>query len=137
MLSSMKVTNSLPDLKKEKLSWLPIDVAAEAVLEVSLSQTRQGENDQAIPVYQILKLFYMNKMVRPPLLAAPSLARLPCSLTSRMGYSAGELEGRRSESSSEEVLGVVETSRFPKRPALSYFYTQAVSAIFAENQPFA
>ena len=54
MLSSMKVTNSLPDLKKEKLGWLPVDVAAEAVLEVSLSQIRQGENDQAIPVYHIL-----------------------------------------------------------------------------------
>ena len=49
----------------------------------------------------------MNKIARPPL-AAPSLARLPYSLTSRMGYSAGELEGRRSESSSEEAFGVVE-----------------------------
>ena len=57
MLSSMKVTKSLPDLKKESLSWLPVSFAVEAVLEVSLSQTRQGKNDQAISVYHILNDF--------------------------------------------------------------------------------
>ncbi|KAK5112939.1 hypothetical protein LTR62_003761 [Meristemomyces frigidus] len=33
MLSAVKVTGSLPDLNDEKLDWLPVDVAAEALLQ--------------------------------------------------------------------------------------------------------
>ena len=42
MLSSVSVTGALPDLKGEKLSWLPVDIAARAVLEIAL---RSEEDD--------------------------------------------------------------------------------------------
>ena len=56
MLSSVKVTGSLPDLKGEKLGWLPVDLAAQAVLEISLSTTSKPANtsDDKIPVYHLL-----------------------------------------------------------------------------------
>ena len=38
MLSSSTVTGSLPDIKNERLSWLPVDVAARAVLEIAESE---------------------------------------------------------------------------------------------------
>jgi len=67
MLSSVSVTRSLPDLK-ETLDWLPVDVAAQAVLEIGMSrdlaekqtsiteakeETSKAEV-QNIPVYHIL-----------------------------------------------------------------------------------
>ena len=38
MLSSSKITNCLPDLGSERLDWLPVDVAAEAVLQIARSR---------------------------------------------------------------------------------------------------
>lgn len=54
MLSSMQVTGSLPQLQGERLSWLPVDIAAEAVLQVSLSNTFNNTNKSAIPVFHLL-----------------------------------------------------------------------------------
>ena len=54
MLSSMQVTGSLPLLKKERLTWLPIDLAAQAVLEISLSHPTNGSSNNPIPVYHLL-----------------------------------------------------------------------------------
>ena len=68
MLSTVKVTGSLPELKDEKLSWLPVDIAATATIQISLwergsSAPARTENDnppptetspQHIPVYHIL-----------------------------------------------------------------------------------
>ena len=56
MLSSVKITKSLPDLKDEKLSWLPVDVAAEAVLEIAFSGSDKSPARKAlhVPVYHIL-----------------------------------------------------------------------------------
>lgn len=42
MLSSVKATGVLPDLKGEVLSWLPVDVAARAFVEDILSDTTPG-----------------------------------------------------------------------------------------------
>ena len=59
MLSSVKVTGSLPDLKGEKLSWLPVDIAAMAVVEIALDGTThrygtlEGANKNT-PVYHLL-----------------------------------------------------------------------------------
>lgn len=55
MLSSVKVTESLPKLPGERLGWLPVDVAAEAVIEISLSKkTSQSADYSEIPVYHLL-----------------------------------------------------------------------------------
>ena len=56
MLSSVKVTGSLPDLQGEKLDWLPVDVAAQAVIETSLFKYLESVNasDADIPVYHLL-----------------------------------------------------------------------------------
>lgn len=54
MLSSVKVTGSLPHLKGERLGWLPVDIAAKAVLEVSLSTTLNVADGSDIPVYHLL-----------------------------------------------------------------------------------
>lgn len=51
MLSSVKVTGSLPNLKGERLGWLPVDVAAQAVIETSLPKPANGSQ---IPVYHLL-----------------------------------------------------------------------------------
>jgi len=56
MLSSVKVTKSLPDLK-EDLDWLPVDIAAAAVVETALSDVAGGSADKEsseIPVLHIL-----------------------------------------------------------------------------------
>ena len=53
MLSSVKVTGTLPDLKGEKLGWLPVDVAAQAVIEISTSRVADS-SDNEIPVHHLL-----------------------------------------------------------------------------------
>ncbi|PSR99252.1 hypothetical protein BD289DRAFT_361380 [Coniella lustricola] len=57
MLSSSKITGCLPDLADEALSWLPVDVAAQAVLDLSF-QTREtpsgrGARYAKMPVYHV------------------------------------------------------------------------------------
>ena len=58
MLSSVKVTGSLPNLKGERLAWLPVDLAAQAVIEISQYTTSQlaDANSSAteIPVHHLL-----------------------------------------------------------------------------------
>lgn len=61
MLSSVTVTGSLPDLK-EPLDWLPVDIAAQAVLEIAMpNDTAKAPTEQTsiqplqtIPVFHIL-----------------------------------------------------------------------------------
>ena len=53
MLSSVKVTGSLPDLKGEKLGWLPVDVAAQAVVEISTAKDTSTESNE-IPCLHLL-----------------------------------------------------------------------------------
>ena len=56
MLSSVNVTGSLPDLK-DPLDWLPVDVAAEAVIEAASSinsNTITTKQPRAIPAFHIL-----------------------------------------------------------------------------------
>ena len=73
MLSSMKVTGSLPKLQGERLGWLPVDVAAEAIIEIMLSEKiSQSDDCSNIPVYHLLNpspqgtwadlLFWLHKM---------------------------------------------------------------------------
>ncbi|KAL6713167.1 hypothetical protein ACLMJK_009288 [Lecanora helva] len=57
MLSSVKVTESLPDLN-ENLDWLPVDTAAAAVVEFALPDSghdsMSGENSGGPPVFHIV-----------------------------------------------------------------------------------
>ena len=55
MLSSVKVLKALPDLS-QNLDWLPVDTAAEAVIEIALNDTEKlpGTTEENIPVYHIL-----------------------------------------------------------------------------------
>ncbi|KAI1083049.1 hypothetical protein F5B20DRAFT_577434 [Whalleya microplaca] len=61
MLSSASLTGCLPDLPNEPLNWLPVDLAAKAVLEIALSDqfipTMASSRDNSlpdIPVYHVL-----------------------------------------------------------------------------------
>ena len=54
MLSSVQVTGSLPQLPGERLNWLPVDIAAEVVLQISLPTAPKQVGDPAIPVYHVL-----------------------------------------------------------------------------------
>ena len=54
MLSSVQVTGSLPQLPGERLNWLPVDIAAEAVLQISLHTAPKPARNPAIPVYHLL-----------------------------------------------------------------------------------
>ena len=75
MLSSVKVTGSLPQLDRERLGWLPVDVAADAVLEVAISKTRQSAEGSDMPVHHLLNpatqstwadlLVWLQKMAPP------------------------------------------------------------------------
>ena len=48
MLSSVKATRALPALDSEPLSWLPVDIAADAFLDaaLALSGSEEGRNDK-------------------------------------------------------------------------------------------
>ena len=48
MLSTVKITGSLPALKDEKLAWLPLDIAAQAVLQVAFSQRKTIEGGATV-----------------------------------------------------------------------------------------
>lgn len=50
MLSAVKVTGSLPALGSEKLDWLPVDVAAAALIQGAEAAARAGE----VAVYHVL-----------------------------------------------------------------------------------
>ncbi len=59
MIGSVKVTGGLPDLREEVLDWLPVDVAAAAIVQIcdiNLAGTENKLLDAAneIPVYHIL-----------------------------------------------------------------------------------
>jgi thioester reductase-like protein len=61
MLSSVSVTKSLPDLK-DALDWLPVDIAAQAIMEIAMPDDSQPpaysevkpNTSQQTPVYHIL-----------------------------------------------------------------------------------
>lgn len=52
MLSTLKITGSLPALEDEKLAWLPVDIAAQAVLQIAFSTA--VANDGKTPVYHLV-----------------------------------------------------------------------------------
>lgn len=54
MLSSVKAIGSLPDLTNEALTWLPVDVAAQALVEATAAMRRPGSGDEKMPVYHIV-----------------------------------------------------------------------------------
>ena len=54
MLSSVQVTGSLPQLPGERLNWLPVDIAAEAVLQISLPTAPTQAKNPTIPVHHVL-----------------------------------------------------------------------------------
>lgn len=55
LLSAARATGSLPDLKGEALAWLPVDVAAQAVLEIAfgVSAERPGSRMPKTPVFHV------------------------------------------------------------------------------------
>jgi thioester reductase-like protein len=55
MLSAVKVTKSLPDLKDEPLSWLPVDIAASALIQGAASQRdTSSSNSRPVAVFHVL-----------------------------------------------------------------------------------
>lgn len=55
MLSSVRVTSSLPRLEDESLAWLPVDLAAQAVVEIGESSLfNQDKPDSRIPVFHLV-----------------------------------------------------------------------------------
>lgn len=97
MLSSVKVTGSLPDLKGEKLGWLPVDVVASAVLEISLPKhpSKTVTSSDNIPVHHLLNpsiqstwadlLHWLQKLSSPPFAIVP-----PSTWVSQLDNLAGE-----------------------------------------------
>lgn len=54
MLSSAKVTGSLPRLEAEPLAWLPVNIAAQAVSEIAISPLLASQDAHHVPVFHIL-----------------------------------------------------------------------------------
>ena len=52
MLSTVTVTKSLPALENESLAWLPVDIAARAVLQVAFDNVERDEKE--IGVYHVI-----------------------------------------------------------------------------------
>lgn len=62
MLSSVKVTNSLPRLENESLAWLPVDLAAQAIVEIAESSLfSQTKHESSIPVFHLVNPDYSTK----------------------------------------------------------------------------
>lgn len=62
MLSSSRITGCLPDLQDQPLSWLPVDLAAEAVLELAflggLERGGRAATHQKTPVYHVVNVHH-------------------------------------------------------------------------------
>lgn len=60
MLSSSRITGCLPELQNQPLSWLPVDVAAEAALELSfvggIEKAGRAGPHQKTPVYHVVNV---------------------------------------------------------------------------------
>lgn len=54
MLSTSDVVRCLPNLLDEKLNWLPLDIAANAIREITLKKCVQENSRTEVPVYHIL-----------------------------------------------------------------------------------
>lgn len=54
MLGSVRATGTLPGLGHEPLGWLPVDVAAEALIEVIESMAKHGPGGQQAQIYHLL-----------------------------------------------------------------------------------
>ncbi|TID19155.1 putative NRPS-like enzyme [Venturia nashicola] len=56
MLSTVDELGCLPDLKEERLGWLPVDVAAKVVCELALPlhQTQREGGEEMYPVYHLV-----------------------------------------------------------------------------------
>ena len=52
MLSTLKITGSLPALEGEKLAWLPVDTAGKAILQIAFNQHELTGDD--LPVYHVI-----------------------------------------------------------------------------------
>ena len=52
MLSTVKVTGSLPALEDENLAWLPVDIAGTAILQVAFNQYELTTD--SLPVYHVV-----------------------------------------------------------------------------------
>ncbi|KAK4980938.1 hypothetical protein LTR28_011564 [Elasticomyces elasticus] len=53
MLSTVKLTHSLPDLEDQSLDWLPVDVAARAMVQGAAVLGRDGD-DEALKVFHVV-----------------------------------------------------------------------------------
>ena len=53
MLSTVKITGSLPGLEHENLAWLPVDIAAQAVLQIAFS-SKTDASEEKTPVYHLI-----------------------------------------------------------------------------------
>ena len=67
MLSSVKATRALPALEKEPLSWLPVDVAADAFLDaaLALSGSEEGKNETEKGVNEMRVYHIINEHKTP------------------------------------------------------------------------
>ncbi|CAJ0542531.1 Ff.00g001250.m01.CDS01 [Fusarium sp. VM40] len=54
LLSTAKITDCLPDLEHEVLDWLPVEQAAQAVVEIARSTPGKLDESAKTPVYHVL-----------------------------------------------------------------------------------
>lgn len=107
MLSSVKATGALPELK-ENLDWLPVDTAAEAVLQVALAEKlcHPQDNKLETPVYHILNPSAQttwSELLRWMYKLAPGFETLnPADWVSRLE----SLEGESANHPAQKLLGL-------------------------------
>lgn len=64
MLSSVRATKALPRLEHETLSWLQVDLAAQAVLEIAASPVLNSQRSQLEPLIPIFHLINPDRSVK-------------------------------------------------------------------------
>ncbi|KAI2613746.1 male sterility protein-domain-containing protein [Hypoxylon fragiforme] len=81
ILSTASLAGCLPDLRNQSLNWLPVDQAASAVLEITLSAGNgKRESSPDMPVYHVLNPY-----------RSPSWSQLLCWISHTPGSSEFEI----------------------------------------------
>jgi thioester reductase-like protein len=151
LLSTARITGCLPNITNESLNWLPVEQAAQAVVEVALSELKtHGDTSSKTPVYHILNphttpkwtemLDWLSSSIGTPEFEKVSprewIKRLERALSERsVSHPAQALLGLWKESYGLMLDDVVSTKKSDDESPFDVEKTREVSATIKDVQP--